>query len=224
VLGRIVIPALIVAGALLISWLAAPQIGLLPRFGLALAATLGVYSLAPLFGRNLLRAPLSLWGMVIAHFGVAVALAGMAADSAFTQEKLAVARVNDRLAVGPWVVRLAKVEPVVGPNWTATEATLRASRGEGAIVLKSQTRAFTDPPTETNEAAIHTGLDGQLYAVIGRQDTDGRWQVRLWWKPFVTLIWLGGVLIALGGLLALIGRQWRQRAVSRRQREAEEWA
>jgi cytochrome c-type biogenesis protein CcmF len=92
------------------------------------------------------------------------------------------------------------------------------------LVLKPQTRAFTDPPTETNEAAIHTGLDGQLYAVIGRQDTDGRWQVRLWWKPFVTLIWLGGVLIALGGLLALIGRQWRQRAVSRRQREAEEWA
>ena len=222
--GRIAIPGLIVVGALLVSWLAAPHIGLLPRFGLAIAAALAVFSFAPLFGRNVLRAPLSLWGMVIAHFGVAVALAGMAADSAFTQETLAVARINDRLAVGPWVVRLAKIEPVVGPNWTAMEATLRASRGEGAVVLKPQTRVFTDPPTETNEAAIHTSLDGQLYAVIGRQDPDRRWQVRLWWKPFVTLIWLGGVLIALGGLLALVGRQWRQRGVRRRQREAEEWA
>ena len=101
---------------------------------------------------------------------------------------------------------------------------MRASRGEGAVVLKPQTRTFSDPPTETNEAAIHTGFDGQLYAVIGRQDSGGGWQVRLWWKPFVTLIWLGGVLIALGGLLALIGRQWRQRGVRRRQREAEEWA
>ena len=81
---------------------------------------------------------------------------------------------------------------------------------------------FSDPTPKPREA-IH-GLDGQLYAVIGRQDADGRWQVRLWWKPFVTLIWLGGVLIALGGLLALIGRQWRQRGVRRRQREAEEWA
>ncbi|HMI40351.1 MAG TPA: heme lyase CcmF/NrfE family subunit, partial [Sphingomicrobium sp.] len=223
-LGRIAIPALIVVGALLVSWIAAPQIGLLPRFGLAFAAALAFASIAPLFGRNLKRAPLSLWGMVLAHFGVAVALAGMAAESAFTQETLAVARIDDRLKVGPWVVRLAKLEPVAGPNWTAIEATMRASRGEGAVVLKPQTRTFTDPPTQTNEAAIHTGFDGQLYAVIGRQDPNGRWQVRLWWKPFVTLIWLGGVLSALGGLLALVGRQWRQRGVRRRRREAEEWA
>ena len=223
-LGRIALPALIVVGALLISWVAAPQIGLLPRLGLAFAAALAFASLTPLFGRKLLRAPLSVWGMVIAHFGVAIALAGMAADSAFTRETLAVAKVDDRLAVGPWIVRLAKLNPGVGPNWTAIEATLRASRGDGVVVLKPQTRAFSDPPTETNEAAIHTRLDGQLYAVIGRQDADGRWQVRLWWKPFVSLIWLGGVLIALGGLLALVGRQWRQRGIRRRQREAEGWA
>jgi cytochrome c-type biogenesis protein CcmF len=223
-LNRIAVPALIVVSALVVSWFVAPDIGLLPRFGLAIAAALAVASLTPLVGRDLRLAPLPVWGMVLAHFGVAVALAGMAADSAFTRETLAVARVNDRLAVGPWVVRLVKLDPVAGPNWTAIEATLKASRGEGAIILKPQTRAFTDPPTQTNESAIHTGLDGQLYAVIGRQDPDGRWQVRLWWKPFVTLIWLGGVLIALGGLLALVGRQWRQRKVSRRRREAEEWA
>ena len=82
--------------------------------------------MAPLFGRKLFRAPLSVWGMVIAHFGVAVALAGMAADSAFTRETLAVVRVDDRLSVGPWTVRLAKLDPIVGPNWTAIEATLRA--------------------------------------------------------------------------------------------------
>ncbi len=77
------------------------------------------------------------------------------------------------------------------------------------LVLKPQTRFFTDPPTETNEAAIDTMLRGQLYTVLGKPDGEGRWQLRLWWKPFVTLIWLGGVLIALGGLLALAGRAWR---------------
>jgi cytochrome c-type biogenesis protein CcmF len=60
-----------------------------------------------------------------------------------------------------------------------------------------------------------TRWDGQLYTVLGQQDAaTGRWQLRLWWKPFVTLIWLGGALIALGGVLALVGRwlkAWQQR-------------
>ena len=223
-LRRVAIPLLITLGVLLISALAAPDIGLLPRFGLAFAAALGVASLAPLGGRSLKRAPLSVWGMVVAHFGVAVALGGMAAESAFTRETLAAASVGERLTVGPWQVRLVDLKPVVGPNWTAIEAVLKASRGGAPITLKPQTRAFTDPPTTTNEAAIRTLFDGQLYAVIGRQDADGRWQVRLWWKPLVTFIWLGGVLIALGGLLALVGRGLRERGINVRRREDEEWA
>ena len=51
-----------------------------------------------------------------------------------------------------------------------------------------------------------TRLDGQLYTVVGEQVPGGRWQLRLWWKPFVTLIWAGGALIALGGALSLLGR------------------
>ena len=60
-------------------------------------------------------------------------------------------------------------------------------------------------------AAIRTVWDGQLYIAIGEEDAQGRWQLRLWWKPLVTLIWLGGALVALGGLLALIGRLLRER-------------
>ncbi len=65
--------------------------------------------------------------------------------------------------------------------------------------------------TTTSEAAISTLLDGQLYTVLGAGDGEGRWQVRLWWKPFVTLIWAGGFMIALGGLMALVGRVRRER-------------
>jgi cytochrome c-type biogenesis protein CcmF len=82
------------------------------------------------------------------------------------------------------------------------------------ITLEPQTRYFTDPPTETNEAAIETFWNGQLYTVVGTPDASGAWQLRLWWKPFVTLIWAGGALIALGGALALLGRFlliWRAR-------------
>jgi cytochrome c-type biogenesis protein CcmF len=97
---------------------------------------------------------------------------------------------------------------------------LRASRGSGAIVLRPQSRYFPSPPTTTNEAAIETGWNGQLYVVLGEQDEQGRWQLRLWWKPFVTLIWLGGMLIGLGGALALVGRLIRERRQRIRGEEA----
>jgi cytochrome c-type biogenesis protein CcmF len=118
-------------------------------------------------------------------------------------------------------VKFAGLDPVAGPNWTALEATLEARRGDGEpLILKPQSRTFSNPPTETNEAAIRTVLDGQLYLVLGKQEPSGRWQLRMWWKPFVTLIWLGGALIAFGGLLALVGRFRRDRFSRRGRAEA----
>ena len=79
-------------------------------------------------------------------------------------------------------------------------------RNGKAVALKPQARHFWQPPQETSESALKTRWNGQLYAVLGERAEDGRWQLRLWWKPFVTMIWYGGVLISLGGLLALLGR------------------
>jgi cytochrome c-type biogenesis protein CcmF len=186
-----------------------PEMHILPRLGFAVAAYLAAASILPLLRRNPLRAPLATWGMVVAHFGIAIALLGMAANAAFTSEKLAIAAPGELLAVGPWQVKLARVTPTAGKNWTAIKAELRASRGSGAITLEPETRYFSDPPTATNESAIRTFWNGQLYTVVGRQDPSGAWQLRLWWKPFVTLIWAGGALIGLGGALALVGRLWR---------------
>lgn len=75
------------------------------------------------------------------------------------------------------------------------------------VELRPQARVFTSPPTETSEVALATAWNGQLYAVIGQQ-REGVWQLRLWWKPFVTMIWLGGLMIAFGGVVALLGRWW----------------
>lgn len=214
-------PGLIAAAAVLVvTFLLWPRINLLPRLGLVIGGALLPASLLPLFGRSLRRTPLAIWGMVLAHFGVAVAIIGMASDSAFTQEKLAAARPGEHFEVGPWLVEFRDVTPIAGPNWTALEGELRASRGSGVTILKPQSRFFSEPPTNTNEAAIDTAWNGQLYAVLGEQDEQGRWQLRLWWKPFVTLIWLGGILIALGGVLALIGRLLRERRQRIRVEEA----
>lgn len=223
VLEKMTVPAgaaVLVMGA---TFLFARNIGWMEIVGLGLAAGLAIASVAPLWRRNLLRTPLFTWGMVVAHFGCAVSLAGMAADSAFTSERLVAARYGQPYYVGPWRVVLNGVAPVVGENWSAVEGRVVASRGESRaqIRLNPQRRFYSAPPTDTSEASIRTRADGQLYAVLGAQDAQGRWQLRLWWKPFVTLIWLGGGLIALGGALALIGRVSRERRNVRRREEAE---
>ena len=193
----------------------------LPLLGLALAAGLAIASVAPLFGRNLIRTPLFTYGMVVAHLGIAVSLAGMAASSAFTKETLVAAGIDEAARVGPYRVVLRGIRPVIGDNWTALEARLEVQRGDAPLrLLAPQSRYFSNPPTTTNESAILTVLDGQLYTVLGQSDGKGRWQLRLWWKPWVTLIWLGGALVALGGALSIAGHWLRERRQKRRLVEA----
>ena len=204
--ASLVVPALLVLGVLVAVGLTT-EIGVLPLLGLALAVGIGLASLLPLRERKLRRTPLPIWGMVIAHFGLAVSLFGMASESAFSVERLVAVRDGDTTEVGPWKVRLASIQPVAGPNWTALEADMFASyEGGKPVEIRPQARSFWAPVQQTSESALVTRWNGQLYAVLGDQAQDGRWQLRLWWKPFVTLIWYGALLVALGGLLALFGR------------------
>ena len=204
---RIGATAAITAIALVAVLIAFPGLRILPLLGLVLAAGAAAASVAPLWKRNLRRTPLFAWGMVVAHLGVAVSLAGMASESAFSQETLVAAAPGESVRVGPYAIRFAAIDPVAGPNYTAVQATLVATRGAGAaLTLRPEQRTFDNPATQTAISAIATRPDGQLYTVVGEPVPGGRWQLRLWWKPFVTLIWGGGALIALGGALSLLGR------------------
>ncbi|WP_265562567.1 heme lyase CcmF/NrfE family subunit [Sphingomicrobium arenosum] len=185
------------------------SMSLLERLGLVLGVGLVIASLLPLVRRRPWRTPAPVWGMVLAHLGVGILTIGIASESAFTKERLAVARVGERTEVGPYLVEFRGVMPVTGPNWTAIEADLLATRGKGAIRMAPQQRLFNEPPTNTSESALLTDWDGQLYATVGRGSAAEGWQLRLWWKPLVTFIWGGGLLIALGGLVALLGRSLR---------------
>lgn len=226
------LPLGIFAGALILFGLVlfGGSVGILPLLGMTVAAFVGVLSLAPLWGRNLRRTPLPTWGMVVAHFGVAVCLAGMGAETAFIKEKLVAASAGDVVKVGQYQVEFKGVSPVAGPNFTALKAELIAVTPSGErFVMHPESRMFPGlmgtSPTETNEAALLTRPGGQLYAVLGVPvpSADGspdRYQLRLWWKPMVWWIWLGGGLIALGALLSLIGRAqfltaWRARRAAK---------
>jgi cytochrome c-type biogenesis protein CcmF len=195
------------AAALALLLTLAGPIGVLPLLGLSAAALVAVASVAPLWRRNLKRTPLFTYGMVIAHLGCAVSVAGMACDSAFTRENLVAVKAGETRRVGPFEVTFAGLRELPGPNYAALEGVLLVAKGaEKPFNMAPQLRQFTDPPMLTNQAAIRTFWNGQLYLTIGEKEIDGRWLLRMWWKPFVTLIWLGGAMIALGGALALLGR------------------
>jgi cytochrome c-type biogenesis protein CcmF len=226
---RMTVPIAAAAFALAALLVFASDTPIMPMLGLALAAGLAVASVAPLWKRDLRRTPLFTYGMVLAHLGIAVSLTGMAAETAFTQETLVAAAVGEPHRVGPYQVTLKGIAPVIGPNWSALEATLSITRVDGDgmptgndFTLHPQSRFFANPQTTTNESAIATRADGQLYTVLGQPAADGRWQLRLWWKPFVTLIWAGGALIAIGGALSLLGRVLRERRTTRREEDARE--
>jgi cytochrome c-type biogenesis protein CcmF len=208
---------LMVAAAILLwsaiaVWKFAPEIGVLPLLGIALSLALAVGAWLPLRGRKLSRTPLPIFGMVIAHFGIAVSVFGMASESGFSSETLTALAPGESAKIAGWQVKLDDVKPVVGANWVAVEGEMVARNGSKAFVLRPQSRQFFKPEMQTSEAALLTRWNGQLYAVIAQPDQqgDGRWQVRLWWKPFVTFIWYGGLLIALGGVIALLGRMLRR--------------
>ena len=211
---RRVAPALLVGAIALAVLIAlAGPIGILPLFGVA--------SLAPLWKRNLARTPLFTYGMVIAHLGCAVSIAGMACEGAFTKENLVAVKAGETQPIGPFSVTFAGLREFPGPNYAALEGVLLVTKGPRngggkPFIMAPQLHQFSDPPMLTNQAAIKTFWNGQLYLTIGEKEIDGRWLIRMWWKPFVTLIWLGGAMIALGGALALLGRVRRDLFASRK--------
>ena len=215
-LGRLKYWLIGAAAILLLSclaiWKFAPEIGIFPLLGIALSLALAVAAWMPLRGRKLLRTPIPVFGMVIAHFGLAVSVFGMAAESGFSSETLTALAPGESAKVAGWEVKLNDVNPVVGDNWVAVEGEMIAAKNGNEFALHPQSRQFFKPPMQTSEAALLTRWNGQLYVVIAQpdQEGDGRWQVRLWWKPFVTFIWYGAILIALGGAIALWGRMGRR--------------
>ncbi len=219
--GRLIAPLLLVIVTAIAAAMIKPDAGVMPIVSLSLAAGLALASLMPLWGKNLARVPLTQFGMVIAHFGLAVSVFGMASESGFSSENLSAMKIGEVREVGDWKVKLNNVSPIVGDNWVALEGELAATKGTETFILQPQARNFFTPVQQTSEAALLTRWNGQLYAVISQPapGENTRWQVRLWWKPFVSLIWLGGGLIAFGGFLSLFSRMFR--GVKWRRRDTE---
>ena len=159
--------------------------------------------------------PLSYWGGTLAHFGVGVVALGLAATG-FGAETIVSLHPGSPTEVGPYRVTFEKVVARAGPNYQETAAQLAISRdGQPVTTLEPARRHFGVREMSTTEASIATLHFGQLYTSIGEPAADGSVPLRLYWKPLVTLIWLGALLMAAGGALSLADRRLRVGAPAR---------
>ena len=158
--------------------------------------------------------PRSAWGAALAHAGVGVSVIGIAA-SAWSTEAIGVLKPGERLTSGRYAVELERIEPRIGPNFTAEIARFRLfSNGREMRPLEAAKRVYTARAMPTTEAGIRTNGFGQAYVALGEHQ-DGGIVVRLYDKPLVLLIWLGAVVMALGGGLSLTDRRFRVAAPKR---------
>ena len=170
-------------------------------------------------GTTLARAaglPRSAWGSAVAHGGVGLTVIGIAA-AAWGVEALGTLKPGAELAAGPYAVRLNGVVPRTGPNYREDVALLTLTRDRVEIgAFETAKRVYLTRPMPTTEAGIVTvGGFGQVYASFGDPQPDGSIGLRLYYKPLVLLIWLGAVVMALGGALSLTDRRMRVGAPAR---------
>jgi cytochrome c-type biogenesis protein CcmF len=153
--------------------------------------------------------PRSAWGTAFAHAGMGVTLLGLAATG-WGVEKIASMKPGESVDVGHFNVTLDNVAQRPGPNYRETAAQMTIRSG-GAIVAKLEPsrRFFTSRRMTTSQAGLLNVSLGQIHIVISDQETEGPLDTRLYWKPLVSLIWLGSVLMALGGGIALTDRRIR---------------
>ncbi|MER2535551.1 MAG: heme lyase CcmF/NrfE family subunit [Rhizobiaceae bacterium] len=168
--------------------------------------------------RRLAGLPRSVFGTAFAHLGLGLTVLGIVGVVAFQQEHILAMKPGESAAAGPFSVRFEAVEPFRGANFTESRARFSvfgaANQARGDIV--SSKRFYPVRQMPTTEAGIRTFGFSQLYLSLGDETADGGVVVRIWWKPMVTLIWLGALVMMAGGAVSLSDRRLRVGAPKRR--------
>ena len=154
--------------------------------------------------------PRSAWGTALAHFGLGVSLLGIVCETQWGAERIASVKPGQTLELRGYELRFDGLEERQGPNYRELAGRFTVSRnGETIAVMEPAKRSFPARENATTEAALMTRGFSQLYLSLGDAGGDGAINVRLYHKPLVLLIWLGAVVMALGGALSLSDRRLR---------------
>ncbi len=165
-------------------------------------------------GAALRAQPGSYYGMLLAHFGIAVFITGVTVVGGFAIEKDVRMEPGDTVSLGGYDLRFDGVSERRGPNYVALQAALSVScDGRALRTLTPEKRIYTASRMPMTETAIDRGPLRDLYVALGEPLTGsgnaGAWGMRVYYKPLVVWVWGGCVLMALGGLLAVADRRYR---------------
>ena len=189
-----------------------------PRLATVLVAIVLALWILATHGRDLLQRlrsrgtiPLSYWGMLMAHVGFAVSLVGIAVTATQSLEEDVRMAPGDSRSLGTATVVFEGIENVAGPNYRAQQGRFEVRQADGdSFSLFPQKRQYLAGGSVMTEAAIDPGLFADTYISLGEPLGDDAWAVRLHYKPLVRWVWLGCILMALGGLVAVMDVRYRR--------------
>jgi cytochrome c-type biogenesis protein CcmF len=153
-----------------------------------------------------------LLGMVIAHAGVGVFAIGASGVESYKIEKDVALKPGMAYSIAGYDFRFVKAADVRGPNYDAVQATVEVTRGGKLITtLEPQKRHFWVQQTDNSQAAISVNWARDLFVAMGNPLGAGAWSMRIQYKPLVRYIWLGAIIMAVGGIVAATDRRYRSR-------------
>jgi cytochrome c-type biogenesis protein CcmF len=172
--------------------------------------------------RRLVGLPRGAWGMTLAHVGLGVFVLGACFETGWKAESAETLRIGQALDVGGYHLALEAIRDVDGPNYEAEQGLIRVTKdGKPVCTGEPERRFYPAGGQTTSEVAICYRGASHLYMVLGeRRDAAGSpvWLVRAYWNPWATFIFLGPVIMGLGGLISLSDRRLRL-GVARRRKE-----
>jgi cytochrome c-type biogenesis protein CcmF len=154
-------------------------------------------------------------GMQLAHTGLAICVLGVGLSSAYDQTRELRMAPGDNAVVAGYAFNFSGVNPVAGPNFTAFQAHIKITQDRRLVAnLYPEKRHYNAGGQVMTEAAIDPSLTRDIYVSLGEPLADGAWALSLQVKPFVRCIWLGAIMVGMGGLLAATDRRYRRRKKS----------
>ena len=229
-MGRLWAAGAAAAAAVAVAIAVATKTSVWGPIGLALAAWLAMGTVVELAERirlfrtspaeslrRLGRMPRAAWGMTLAHFGMAVAIAGMTGAGVWKVESIQTMKPGDSVNVAGFVYTFKGATEGRGPNYNFISGRFDVTRnGQPVTTLNSEKRIYPVRGMPTTEAAIESLFLGDLYAVIGDPQEDGSFATRLYFNPLVAWMWAGALIMVFGGVLSLTDRRYRVGAPVRR--------
>ena len=161
--------------------------------------------------KSFISIPRSFYGMSIAHIGIAIFIVGITLTSIYSEEKDVRMVPGEKFILNGYSFEFKGVNSIPGPNYLAQKGHLTVSKDNQLVAtMYPEKRVYRVQRNPMTEAAIDAGITRDLFIALGEpRGADGAWSLRLYVKPFIRWIWLGTIVMALGGLLAATDRRYR---------------